>query len=98
MSKPFKRNSAFKPSGDQQDAIRRLEEGLEDGRAHQTLLGVTGSGKTFTIPNFIADLQRATMWLAPYKPLAAPPHVELKDLSRQTAADYFLSYSDYTQL
>ncbi|EBG8019769.1 heavy metal transporter CzcA, partial [Salmonella enterica subsp. enterica] len=57
MSKPFKLNSAFKPSGDQPDAIRRLEEGLEDGLAHQTLLGVTGSGKTFTIANVIADLQ-----------------------------------------
>ncbi len=67
MSKPFKLNSAFKPSGDQPDAIRRLEEGLEDGLAHQTLLGVTGSGKTFTIANVIADLQRPTMVLAPNK-------------------------------
>lgn len=56
MSKPFKLNSAFRPSGDQPEAIRRLEEGLEDGLAHQTLLGVTGSGKTFTIANVIADL------------------------------------------
>ncbi len=71
MSKPFKLNSAFKPSGDQPDAIRRLEEGLEDGLAHQTLLGVTGSGKTFTIANVIADLQRPTMVLAPNKTLAA---------------------------
>ena len=63
MSKPFKLNSAFKPSGDQPEAIRRLEEGLEDGLAHQTLLGVTGSGKTFTIANVIADLQRPTMVL-----------------------------------
>ena len=58
MSKPFKLNSAFRPSGDQPEAIRRLEEGLEDGLAHQTLLGVTGSGKTFTIANVIADLLR----------------------------------------
>ena len=58
MSKPFKLNSAFRPSGDQPEAIRRLEEGLEDGLAHQTLLGVTGSGKTFTIANVIADLQQ----------------------------------------
>ncbi|KUW70920.1 hypothetical protein AWF69_00100 [Escherichia coli] len=71
MSKPFKLNSAFKPSGDQPEAIRRLEEGLEDGLAHQTLLGVTGSGKTFTIANVIADLQRPTMVLAPNKTLAA---------------------------
>ena len=65
MSKPFKLNSAFRPSGDQPEAIRRLEEGLEDGLAHQTLLGVTGSGKTFTTANVIADLQRPTMVLAP---------------------------------
>ncbi len=65
MSKPFKLHSAFRPSGDQPEAIRRLEEGLEDGLAHQTLLGVTGSGKTFTIANVIADLQRPTMVLAP---------------------------------
>ena len=62
MSKPFKLNSAFKPSGDQPEAIRRLEEGLEDGLAHQTLLGVTGSGKTFTIANVIADLAAAQPW------------------------------------
>lgn len=67
MSKPFKLHSAFRPSGDQPEAIRRLEEGLEDGLAHQTLLGVTGSGKTFTIANVIADLQRPTMVLAPNK-------------------------------
>ncbi len=72
MSKPFKLNSAFKPSGDQPEAIRRLEEGLEDGLAHQTLLGVTGSGKTFTIANVIADLQRPTMVLAPNKNAGGP--------------------------
>lgn len=84
MSKPFKLNSAFKPSGDQPDAIRRLEEGLEDGLAHQTLLGVTGSGKTFTIANVIADLQRPTMVLAPNKTLAAQLYGEMKEFSRKT--------------
>ena len=64
MSKTFTLHSAFRPSGDQPEAIRRLEEGLEDGLAHQTLLGVTGSGKTFTIANVIADLQRLPERLA----------------------------------
>ena len=58
MSKVFKLHSDFKPAGDQPEAIRKLEEGLEDGLAHQTLLGVTGSGKTFTVANVIADLNR----------------------------------------
>lgn len=83
MSKPFKLNSAFRPSGDQPEAIRRLEEGLEDGLAHQTLLGVTGSGKTFTIANVIADLQRPTMVLAPNKTLAAQLYGEMKGSSRK---------------
>ena len=83
MSKPFKLNSAFKPSGDQPEAIRRLEEGLEDGLAHQTLLGVTGSGKTFTIANVIADLQRPTMVLAPNKTLAAQLYVYMYPTNTQ---------------
>ena len=84
MSKPFKLNSAFRPSGDQPEAIRRLEEGLEDGLAHQTLLGVTGSGKTFTIANVIADLQRPTMVLAPNKTLAAQLYGEMKEFFPET--------------
>ena len=68
MSKSFVLHSAFRPSGDQPEAIRRLEEGLEDGLAHQTLLGVTGSGKTFTIANVIADLQRPTWCWRQTKP------------------------------
>lgn len=97
MSKPFKLNSAFKPSGDQPDAIRRLEEGLEDGLAHQTLLGVTGSGKTFTIANVIADLQRPTMVLAPNKTLAAQLYGEMKEFFPENAVEYFVSYYDYYQ-
>jgi len=73
MSKPFKLNSAFRPSGDQPEAIRRLEEGLEDGLAHQTLLGVTGSGKTFTIANVIADLQSPTTTTTSRKPTFPAP-------------------------
>ena len=97
MSKPFKLNSAFKPSGDQPEAIRRLEEGLEDGLAHQTLLGVTGSGKTFTIANVIADLQRPTMVLAPNKTLAAQLYGEMKEFFPENAVEYFISYHDYYQ-
>ena len=97
MSKPFKLNSAFKPSGDQPEAIRRLEEGLEDGLAHQTLLGVTGSGKTFTIANVIADLQRPTMVLAPNKTLAAQLYGEMKEFFPENAVEYFVSYYDYYQ-
>ena len=97
MSKPFKLNSAFKPSGDQPEAIRRLEEGLEDGLAHQTLLGVTGSGKTFTIANVIADLQRPTMVLAPNKTLAAQLCEEFREFFPENAVEYFVSYYDYYQ-
>ena len=97
MSKPFKLNSAFRPSGDQPEAIRRLEEGLEDGLAHQTLLGVTGSGKTFTIANVIADLQRPTMVLAPNKTLAAQLYGEMKEFFPENAVEYFVSYYDYYQ-
>lgn len=97
MSKPFKLHSAFRPSGDQPEAIRRLEEGLEDGLAHQTLLGVTGSGKTFTIANVIADLQRPTMVLAPNKTLAAQLYGEMKEFFPENAVEYFVSYYDYYQ-
>ncbi|MBP2170429.1 excinuclease ABC subunit B [Erwinia toletana] len=97
MSKVFKLNSAFQPAGDQPEAIRRLEEGLEDGLAHQTLLGVTGSGKTFTIANVIADLNRPTMVLAPNKTLAAQLYGEMKEFFPDNAVEYFVSYYDYYQ-
>ena len=97
MSKVFQLNSAFQPSGDQPEAIRRLEEGLQDGLAHQTLLGVTGSGKTFTIANVIADLNRPTMILAPNKTLAAQLYGEMKEFFPNNAVEYFVSYYDYYQ-
>ncbi len=97
MSKRFKLHSVFQPSGDQPEAIRRLEEGLEDGLAHQTLLGVTGSGKTFTIANVIADLDRPTMVLAPNKTLAAQLYGEMKGFFPDNAVEYFVSYYDYYQ-
>ncbi|MFZ4834787.1 excinuclease ABC subunit UvrB [Rouxiella sp. Mn2063] len=97
MSKVFKLHSAFKPSGDQPEAIRLLEEGLENGLAHQTLLGVTGSGKTFTVANVIADLNRPTMVLAPNKTLAAQLYGEMKEFFPENAVEYFVSYYDYYQ-
>lgn len=97
MSKLFKLHSDFKPAGDQPEAIRKLEEGLEDGLAHQTLLGVTGSGKTFTIANVIADLNRPTMVLAPNKTLAAQLYGEMKEFFPENAVEYFVSYYDYYQ-
>ncbi|CAI0762258.1 excinuclease ABC subunit UvrB [Serratia grimesii] len=97
MSKVFKLHSDFKPAGDQPQAISKLEEGLEDGLAHQTLLGVTGSGKTFTIANVIADLNRPTMVLAPNKTLAAQLYGEMKEFFPENAVEYFVSYYDYYQ-
>lgn len=97
MSKTFKLHSEFKPAGDQPEAIRKLEEGLEDGLAHQTLVGVTGSGKTFTVANVIADLNRPTMVLAPNKTLAAQLYGEMKEFFPENAVEYFVSYYDYYQ-
>ncbi|CAI1753906.1 excinuclease ABC subunit UvrB [Serratia proteamaculans] len=97
MSKVFKLHSDFKPAGDQPQAISKLEEGLENGLAHQTLLGVTGSGKTFTVANVIADLNRPTMVLAPNKTLAAQLYGEMKEFFPENAVEYFVSYYDYYQ-
>ncbi|MGX1957608.1 excinuclease ABC subunit UvrB [Serratia proteamaculans] len=97
MSKVFKLHSEFKPAGDQPQAISKLEEGLENGLAHQTLLGVTGSGKTFTVANVIADLNRPTMVLAPNKTLAAQLYGEMKEFFPENAVEYFVSYYDYYQ-
>ncbi|MDP8100909.1 excinuclease ABC subunit UvrB [Phocoenobacter atlanticus] len=95
--KPFILHSPFKPAGDQPEAIAKLKEGLEDGLAHQTLLGVTGSGKTFTIANVIADLNRPAMLLAPNKTLAAQLYAEMKAFFPENAVEYFVSYYDYYQ-
>lgn len=97
MSKLFKLHAEFKPAGDQPQAIQKLEGGLQDGLAHQTLLGVTGSGKTFTIANVIADLNRPTMVLAPNKTLAAQLYGEMKEFFPENAVEYFVSYYDYYQ-
>lgn len=97
QGKPFILHSPFKPSGDQPTAIAKLVEGLNDGLAHQTLLGVTGSGKTFTIANVIATLNRPAMMLAPNKTLAAQLYAEMKAFFPENAVEYFVSYYDYYQ-
>src|SRR5579875_389690 len=93
----FELVSDYKPSGDQPEAIRRLVEGFESGLAAQTLLGVTGSGKTFTIANMVAQVQRPTIVLAPNKTLAAQLYGEFKEFFPHNAVEYFVSYYDYYQ-
>ncbi len=85
------------PAGDQPAAIARLVEGLEAGLAHQVLLGVTGSGKTFTVANVIQALQRPTLVLAPNKTLAAQLYGEFREFFPHNAVEYFVSYYDYYQ-
>ena len=94
---PFRLNQLFAPSGDQPEAIARLAEGLEDGLAFQTLLGVTGSGKTYTMANVIARLGRPALVLAPNKTLAAQLYAEFREFFPQNAVEYFVSYYDYYQ-
>ena len=89
--------SGFSPAGDQATAIAGLVEGLEDGLARQTLLGVTGSGKTFTIASVIEQLQRPAIILAPNKTLAAQLYGEMRDFFPKNAVEYFVSYYDYYQ-
>ncbi|MCX8600964.1 MULTISPECIES: excinuclease ABC subunit UvrB [unclassified Gilliamella] len=93
----FKLCSDFKPAGDQPAAISRINQNLDDGIAHQTLLGVTGSGKTFTMANVIAKHNRPTIILAPNKTLAAQLYGEMKAFFPENAVEYFVSYYDYYQ-
>ncbi|MFT6918900.1 MAG: excinuclease ABC subunit B, partial [Cognaticolwellia sp.] len=95
--KALKIHSDYTPSGDQPTAIAKLLDGIESGLAHQTLLGVTGSGKTYTIANVIEKLNRPTMMLAPNKTLAAQLYGEMKDFFPDNAVEYFVSYYDYYQ-
>ncbi|MFC4762327.1 excinuclease ABC subunit UvrB [Dyella koreensis] len=97
MTDRFELVSPYKPSGDQPQAIQRLTEGFENGLAAQTLLGVTGSGKTFTIANVIEKIQRPTIVLAPNKTLAAQLYGEFKEFFPHNAVEYFVSYYDYYQ-
>src|SRR5690554_2941950 len=93
----FKLQSDFKPTGDQPQAIRELTNGMEQATPYQTLLGVTGSGKTFTIANVVQEVQRPTLVLAHNKTLAAQLYMEFQEFFPQNAIEYFVSYYDYYQ-
>jgi len=97
VKKEFKIHSRFEPAGDQPAAIAKLIEGLNDGEVHQTLLGVTGSGKTFTVANVIQKVQRPAMIMAPNKTLAAQLYGEFKEFFPENSVEYFVSYYDYYQ-
>ncbi|MDD2720312.1 MAG: excinuclease ABC subunit UvrB [Gallionella sp.] len=94
---PYRLHQPFPPAGDQPTAIAQLVEGVEDGLAYQTLLGVTGSGKTFTMANVIARLGRPAMVMAPNKTLAAQLYSEFREFFPENAVEYFVSYYDYYQ-
>src|SRR5689334_13135133 len=97
MTQTFELHAEFEPSGDQPTAIKQLIDGVNNGLAYQTLLGVTGSGKTFTIANVIMAIQRPTIILAPNKTLAAQLYGEMKEFFPKNAVEYFVSYYDYYQ-
>jgi excinuclease ABC subunit B len=97
MPKAFQLTAAFQPAGDQPQAIEALSQGLSDGLAKQILLGVTGSGKTFTIAHTIQRLQRPALLLAPNKTLAAQLYAEMREFFPKNAVEYFVSYYDYYQ-
>ncbi len=94
---PYRLHQPFAPAGDQPTAIAQLVEGINDGLAFQTLLGVTGSGKTFTMANVIAELGRPAMVMAPNKTLAAQLYSEMREFFPENAVEYFVSYYDYYQ-
>ena len=97
FSMDFKLQSEYKPTGDQPQAIEKLTEGIEIGEKYQTLLGVTGSGKTFTVANVVKNVQRPTLVLAHNKTLAAQLFMEFKEFFPENAVEYFVSYYDYYQ-
>src|SRR3989344_9405858 len=93
----FKLQSSFKSVGDQSKAIEQLTKGLQKDKEHQVLLGVTGSGKTFTIANVIEKIQQPTLVISHNKTLAAPLYQEFREFFPQNAVAYFVSYYDYYQ-
>jgi len=97
MSVGFKLQTSFKPAGDQPSAISTLANNIKDGKRFQTLLGATGTGKTFSIANIIQEIQKPTLIMAPNKTLAAQLYNELKELFPDNAVHYFVSYYDYYQ-
>ncbi len=94
---PYRLHQTFKPAGDQPEAIAKLEEGVRDGLVHQTLLGVTGSGKTYTMAHVIARLGVPALIMAPNKTLAAQLYAEMREFFPENAIEYFVSYYDYYQ-
>ncbi|MDP3863111.1 MAG: DEAD/DEAH box helicase family protein, partial [Rhodoferax sp.] len=94
---PFELYQPYPPAGDQPEAIDQLVEGVNDGEVFQTLLGVTGSGKTFTMANVIARLGRPAIVFAPNKTLAAQLYSEFREFFPKNAVEYFVSYYDYYQ-
>jgi excinuclease ABC subunit B len=94
---PFKLHQPFPPAGDQPTAIDSLCEGIDDGLSFQTLLGVTGSGKTYTMANVIARMGRPAIVFAPNKTLAAQLYSEFREFFPENAVEYFVSYYDYYQ-
>ncbi len=97
IARRFQLQAGYEPAGDQPEAIARLVEGLQNGLAHQTLLGVTGSGKTFSVANVIQQVQRPTLVMAHNKTLAAQLYGEFKEFFPHNAVEYFVSYYDYYQ-
>ena len=93
----FQLKSDYAPMGDQPAAIKKLVQGVKNKEKHQVLLGVTGSGKTFTVANVIQEVQKPTLILAPNKTLAAQLYGEFKELFPNNAVEYFVSYYDYYQ-
>jgi len=93
----FKLQSEFKPTGDQPEAIEQLSKGISSGEKYQTLLGVTGSGKTFTVANVVEKVNKPTLVLAHNKTLAAQLYSEFKQFFPKNAVEYFVSYYDYYQ-
>ena len=98
QQKCFKLHSGYKPTGDQPQAIEALVKGFEEGSQFQTLLGVTGSGKTFTMANVIAQLNKPTLVIAHNKTLAAQLYGEFKEFFPENAVEYFVSYYYYRYL
>ena len=97
MKVDFKIESDFKPMGDQPQAIIKLEKNIKNGKRFQTLLGATGTGKSFTIANIIKEIQKPTLIMAPNKTLAAQLYQEFRNLFPDNAVHYFVSYYDYYQ-
>ena len=97
MPDKFVLHSDYKPTGDQPEAIKKIVEGIREGQHMQTLLGVTGSGKTFTMANVIAEINRPTLVLAHNKTLAAQLCSEFREFFPENAGEYFVSYYDYYQ-